>query len=165
MDEDIPPDLPRGIALAWGIAEAPQRGPKREMSIERIVEAAMEIADADGITAVSMGGVAARLGFTTMSLYRYVTAKDDLLVLINEEGIGLPPDHDVIDDDWRTGLQRWLTAGVKNTYEAHPWLLDTPDHRHPGHAQQSRLARLGLADPAGHLTDARGRRRWRSCCC
>ena len=125
VDEDIPPDLPRGIALAWGIAEAPQRGPKREMSIERIVEAAMEIADADGITAVSMGGVAARLGFTTMSLYRYVTAKDDLLVLMNEEGIGLPPDHDVIDDDWRTGLQRWLTA-LKNTYEAHPWLVDIP---------------------------------------
>ncbi len=55
VDEDIPP-ISRGIALAWGIAEAPQRGPKREMSIERIVEAAMEIADADGITAVSMGG-------------------------------------------------------------------------------------------------------------
>ncbi len=125
VDEDIPAELPRGIALAWGIAEAPQRGPKREMSIERIVEAAMEIADADGITAVSMSGVAARLGFTTMSLYRYVTAKDDLLVLMNEEGVGLPPDHDVIDDDWRTGLQRWLAA-LKDAYEAHPWLLDIP---------------------------------------
>jgi len=125
VDEDIPAELPRGIALAWGIAEAPQRGPKREMSIERIVEAAMEIADADGITAVSMGGVAARLGFTTMSLYRYVTAKDDLLVLMNEAGVGVPPDHDVIDDDWRTGLRRWL-ASLKDAYEAHPWLLDIP---------------------------------------
>jgi hypothetical protein len=60
-----------------------------------------------------------------MSLYRYVTAKDDLLVLMNEEGIGLPPDHEVIDDDWRTGLHRWLMA-LKNTYEAHPWLIDIP---------------------------------------
>ena len=85
----------------------------------------MEIADADGITAVSMSGVAARLGFTTMSLYRYVTAKDDLLVLMNEEGVGLPPDHDAIDDDWRTGLQRWLAA-LKDAYAAHPWLLDIP---------------------------------------
>ena len=153
VDEDIPPDLPRGIALAWGIAEAPQRGPKREMSIERIVEAAMEIADADGITAVSMGGVAARLGFTTMSLYRYVTAKDDLLVLMNEEGIGLPPDHDVIDDDWRTGLQRWLD-GAEEHLRGPSVAARHPDHRHPGHAQQSRLARLGPADPAGHLADA-----------
>ena len=100
-------ELPRAIALAWGIAAEPLRGPKREMSIERIVEAAVELADADGIGAVSMSSVAARLGYTTMSLYRYVSAKDDLLVLMTEEGIGLPPDHDPIDDDWRRGLQRW----------------------------------------------------------
>ena len=75
------------------------------MSIERIVEAAVELADADGIGAVSMSSVAARLGYTTMSLYRYVSAKDDLLVLMNEEGVGLPPDHDPIDDDWRAGLR------------------------------------------------------------
>ncbi len=44
---------------------------------------------------------------------------------MSEEGIGLPPDHDVIDDNCRTGLQRWLTA-LRNTYEVHPWLLDIP---------------------------------------
>ena len=37
-----PPELPRGIALAWGLAANPQRGHKREMSVERIVEAAVE---------------------------------------------------------------------------------------------------------------------------
>lgn len=70
MTEDVEPELPRGIALAWGVAANPQRGPKREMSVERIVEAAVEIADADGLGAVSMAAVAARLGFTPMSLYR-----------------------------------------------------------------------------------------------
>ena len=54
-------ELPRGIALAWGIA-ADRSAAEREMSIERIVEAAIEIADADGMTAVSMSGLAARLG-------------------------------------------------------------------------------------------------------
>ena len=56
------PELPRGVALAWGVAAHPQRGPKRELSIERIVEAAIEIADAEGLGAVSMSRVAARSG-------------------------------------------------------------------------------------------------------
>jgi AcrR family transcriptional regulator len=77
-------ELPRGIALAWGIAADPQRGPKRELSVEKIVDAAIEIADADGLGAVSMSSVANRLGYTTMSLYRYVSAKDDLIVLMND---------------------------------------------------------------------------------
>lgn len=118
-------ELPRGIALAWGIAADPQRGPKRELSIERIVDAAIEIADADGLTAVSMSSLAAKLGYTTMSLYRYVSAKDDLIVLMNDEGLGQPPDHDPIDDDWRNGLRRWA-GSVAATYARHPWLLDIP---------------------------------------
>src|SRR6478752_5200902 len=84
-------DLPRGIALAWGVAANPQRGPKREMSVESIVEAAVELADAEGLGAVSMAAVAARLGYTPMSLYRYVSAKDDLILLMEEEATGLPP--------------------------------------------------------------------------
>ena len=84
MSATSDPDLPRGIALAWGVAASPQRGPKREMSVERIVEAAVEIADAEGIGAVSMAAVASRLGYTPMSLYRYVTAKDDLILLMQE---------------------------------------------------------------------------------
>ncbi len=118
-------ELPRGIALAWGIAADPQRGPKRELSIERIVEAAIEIADADGLGAVSMGSVATRLGYTTMSLYRYVSAKDDLIQLMSDEGIGDPPDHDEIGSDWRAGLRRWAGA-VTAQYARHPWLLDIP---------------------------------------
>ena len=118
-------ELPRGIALAWGIAADPQRGPKRELSIERIVDAAIEIADADGLGAVSMSSVSTRLGYTTMSLYRYVSAKDDLIQLMSDEGIGDPPDHDEIGADWRAGLRRWAGA-VTVQYARHPWLLDIP---------------------------------------
>ena len=85
----------------------------------------IEIADADGLAAVSMSSLAAKLGYTTMSLYRYVSAKDDLIVLMNDEGLGQPPDHDPIDDDWRTGLRRWA-GSVAATYAEHPWLLDIP---------------------------------------
>lgn len=118
-------ELPRGIALAWGIAADPQRGPKRELTIERIVEAAMEIADADGLGSVSMSSLAARLGYTTMSLYRYVSAKDDLIQLMWDEGIGEPPDHEQPDEDWKEGLRRW-SGSLMVRYTEHPWLLDIP---------------------------------------
>lgn len=119
------PDLPRGIALAWGVAANPQRGPKREMSVERIVEAAVELADADGLAAVSMAAVASRLGFTPMSLYRYVSAKDDLVLLMGEAGFGVPPETVREADGWREGLRAWSHAQVA-MYERHPWLLDIP---------------------------------------
>lgn len=122
-----PPDveLPRGVALAWGMAASPQRGPKREMSVERIVEAAMDIADADGIGAVSMAAVAARLGYTPMSLYRYVSAKDDLTLLMQEAATGVPPESIREEEGWRAQLTATFRAAVQ-VYLAHPWVLDVP---------------------------------------
>ena len=123
---DVPePELPRGIALAWGVAANPQRGPKREMSVERIVEAAVEIADADGLGAVSMAAVAARLGFTPMSLYRYVTAKDDLVLLMQEEATGLPSEEATSVGGWREQLTALYNEQVQ-MYLRHPWVLDIP---------------------------------------
>lgn len=122
---DTDPELPRGIALAWGVAANPQRGPKRELSIERIVEAAMELADGGGLGAVSMSAVAGALGFTTMSLYRYVTAKDDLVLLMQDAAHGVPPETVFEADDWREGVRRWSNAQV-DVYRRHPWVLDIP---------------------------------------
>lgn len=123
----VDPELPRGVALAWGVSANPQRGPKRELSIERIVEVAAGIADAEGLAAVSMSRVAQALGFTTMSLYRYVTAKDDLLTLMAEHGTGVPPEPEPGDETlgWRDRL-RTHAAGVLSRYREHPWLLDIP---------------------------------------
>lgn len=123
----VEPELPRGVALAWGVSANPQRGPKRELSIERIVEVAAGIADAEGLAAVSMSRVAQTLGFTTMSLYRYVTAKDDLLTLMQEFGTGVPPEPEPGDEDlgWRERLRRH-SVGVLSRYRDHPWLLDIP---------------------------------------
>ncbi|TPW97235.1 helix-turn-helix transcriptional regulator, partial [Schumannella luteola] len=104
---DMPtdPELPRAVALAWGVAANPQRGPKRELSIERIVDVAVELADAGGLPSVSMAAVASELGFTPMSLYRYVSAKDDLLVLMQERGIGLPPESVLEQEGVRARLR------------------------------------------------------------
>src|SRR5262249_10242423 len=54
-------------------------GTSIELSRRRIVRAAIELADAEGISALSMRTVAARLGAATMSLYRYVPSKDELI--------------------------------------------------------------------------------------
>lgn len=130
MIEIEPPELPRGIALAWGVATNPQRGPKREMSVERIVDAAVELADADGIGAVSMAAVAAALGFTPMSLYRYVSAKDDLLLLMQEQATGLPPETVRELDGWRARLLALYTEQVL-LYQRHPWMLSLPINGSP----------------------------------
>ena len=72
-------DLPRVLQLLWGLDAPGRRGPKPALSLHQIGAAAVRIADAEGLGAVSMSRVAGELGYTTMSLYRYVESKDDLL--------------------------------------------------------------------------------------
>jgi AcrR family transcriptional regulator len=126
-DRSTEPELPRAVALAWGVAANPQRGPKRELSIERIVDVAVRLGDDGGIGAVSMAAVAGELGVTSMALYRYVTSKDDLLVLMQEEGIGVPPEsvRDELGAGWRDAIEAW-SREMSLIYLRHPWLLDIP---------------------------------------
>ena len=143
VDADLP-ELPRATALAWGVAATPQRGPRREMSIERIVEAAIDIADAEGLAGVSMSAVAARLGFSPMSLYRYVTAKDDLLLLMLEHAAGAPPPNVRRATDWRTGLAA-LHDALTDAYLRHPWVLDIPISGAPTTPNSAAWMDAGLA--------------------
>ena len=114
----------RLVAMAWGLAAAPQRGPRRELNHERIVEAAIEIADAEGLAAVTMQRVARAFDFTTMALYRYVSSKDDLQRLMLD-GIAAGETWAVDDEDWRAGLEQWTRIMV-GCYRSHPWSLDIP---------------------------------------
>ena len=67
--------IPGAVAAAWGVRERPHRGPKPALTLGRIVTAAVALADAEGLDAVSMGRVAAELGAAPMSLYRHVSAR------------------------------------------------------------------------------------------
>ena len=156
MNADTDADLPRGIALAWGVAAHPQRGPRRELSLEGIVDAAVSIADASGLGAVSMSSVSTALGFTTMSLYRYVSAKDDLILLMQELGIGLPPLSIAEATTWREGLTRWHRA-ILEMYAAHPWLLDIPMDSEPSTPNNLAWLDAGLAVLAETPLDAAAR--------
>jgi AcrR family transcriptional regulator len=115
----------RSIELLWGVEQQrPSRGPKPSLTIEGIVASASDLADREGLGALSMARIAKQLGFTTMSLYRYVQSKDELLMLITDASMGPAPGMDGIAD-WREGLTRWALAS-RSSYQRHPWILQVP---------------------------------------
>lgn len=109
------------VQLLWGVRTTGSRGPKPTLSVERIAEAAVAVADAEGIEAVSMQRVAESLGFTKMSLYRYVASKADLLAVMIEHAVGEPPDLARSRGGWRGRLEKWARL-LGESWEAHPWL-------------------------------------------
>src|SRR5437764_10165169 len=70
-------ELPATVAAAWGVRERSQKGPKPALSLARIVDAGVRVADSEGLDAVSMGRVAASLDTAPMSLYRHVSSKEE----------------------------------------------------------------------------------------
>lgn len=122
MDNKLEELLPRGVALSWGVVKSTQRGPKREMSLKQIVDAAIAIADKEGLTAVSMNKVAKSLGFTTMALYRYVPSKEDLILLMQDDvfDISIPDESSA---QWRENMLTFVLSLMK-CYQDHPWLCD-----------------------------------------
>lgn len=124
-DEPAPRDRARTFDLLWGRGEPPTRGPRPSLSVEAVVEAAIAIADAEGYEAASMRRVAERLGVTTMSLYRYVPGKTDLVELMFDAGVGTMPPRSETPDGWREGLA-WLAQQMQTAFRRRPWLLRVP---------------------------------------
>ena len=124
MSRQADPRVPPSLASAWGLRERPARGPKPSLSLARIVHAGVHVASTEGLPAVSMARVAQELDASTMSLYRYVAAKEELLTLMVDSALGPPPAPDP-DDSWRAGLSRW-TWGYHDRLSAHPWAVRVP---------------------------------------
>lgn len=136
-------DLPSGIAISWGLHKQPQRGPKRELSIDQIVETAIGIADREGLAALSMNKVASTLGFTTMSLYRYIPSKDDLLLLMQEKVADIDYPADEPEMDWRDKMRQYVKLSI-NVFQVHPWFADIPITSVPLTPNQLRMVDLAL---------------------
>lgn len=115
------PELPDALAAAWAEYARPSPPPRTGLSRARVVEAAIALADAEGLGALSMGRLAARLGFTPMSLYRHVRNKDELVLLMQDAAVGAPPAQ-APAGGWRDELERWSWA-VLARMRAHPWIL------------------------------------------
>lgn len=95
----------------------------RELTRERVVQTAIEIADREGLSAITMRGVAARLGVATMSPYRFVDSKESLILLMADAAFGelAPPARGALN--WRERLT--CSARILwELYTRHPWLAN-----------------------------------------
>ena len=119
-------DPARTMALLWRPAVADVTaagpGPKRGISVDAIVTAAIDIADAAGIEQLSMRAVGERLGTSAMALYTYVPSKRELVDLMYDQAHASATRSYGIGGGWRAGVAQWVDD-VWATYLAHPWLL------------------------------------------
>jgi AcrR family transcriptional regulator len=111
------------IALLWDRPATPRRGPKPTLNLEAIAQAGIGIADADGLSAVTMQRVAAAVGVTKMALYRYVPGKAELVALMIDIGIGEAPRSGGAAGDWRPRLDQWARQ-MFSRFWRHPWALE-----------------------------------------
>jgi len=101
------------------------------LSRERVVAAAIELADADGLASLSMRSVARRLGVEAMSLYHHVANKEDLLdgmvdAVFAEFHTPTP------GGDWVQELRR-RSRSARDVLKRHPWAVGLMDsRRNPG---------------------------------
>ncbi|WP_310720040.1 TetR/AcrR family transcriptional regulator [Streptomyces lydicus] len=115
-------DAGASIALLWGEQDQPTRGPKPSLTPARIAQAAVALADAEGLDAVSMNKVAATFDVSAMALYRYVPGKGELVDLMIESILAERPDLSVAGEDWRAQVTEWARQCLR-VYQGHTWLL------------------------------------------
>jgi AcrR family transcriptional regulator len=141
-------NINRSLALMWGLDLKLSRGPKPTLTLDLIVTAAIQIADADGLEALSMRRVAEALGVGTMSLYRYVPGKAELLDLMLDRISAPDPSVPSLGDDWRTAMET-LGRCMWQLYVRHPWLPFVDQSRPllgPNSLDGFEFALHGLAD-------------------
>ena len=117
-------DFRVSLELLWGTKERAPRGKKPALTVDAVVQAAIGLADAEGIDQVSMRRVAERLGVGAMSLYRYVPSKLELLDLMldrihAEHAEAAAPDE---GEPWRARLE-WHARQSRALIQRHPWML------------------------------------------
>jgi AcrR family transcriptional regulator len=136
--------LPPGLDILWGRRPAGRRGPRAELDVDRIVDAAVDIANADGLEAVSMARVAQALGFTTMSLYRHVANKDELLQLMWNASARGALEFELEGETWRERLRSWA-MNQRRAIEDNIWIAQLPMATPPLAPNSLAWVELGLA--------------------
>ncbi len=133
-------DPARSMALLWRghstELETPVRpGPRPGIDVDRIVAAAVSLADAEGLAAVSMRQVASRLGVGAMTLYTHVPGKGELVDLMLDHVLGemyadAPGSPGTEAGGWRERLTAVAQANW-DLYARHPWALHLATGRPP----------------------------------
>lgn len=118
-------ELRKRSKLLWDAQVRPTRGPKPTMDRDDVVQAAIGVADADGLSALTMHAVASTLGFTTMALYRYFPSKEALIDACVDAAMGTPPAPPLPRTGWRRDVKHWAYA-KRIMLCARPWLAELP---------------------------------------
>lgn len=121
------------LGLLWSGSEA---APGRSgVTVPRIRDAALAVADRDGLEAVTLRRVAEELSVGTMTLYSYVPGRPELVELMVDamaaatyDGHPLPPAYGDADTSWRDRIRFLAWRNYEHTLE-HPWLVDVPPGR------------------------------------
>jgi AcrR family transcriptional regulator len=122
-------DALRTLELLWGKRPAVRRGPNQKSSVAEIVDAAIGLADRDGLPGVTMRAVGKELDRTAMSLYTYVPGREVLITLMHDRAHAEMPSRRRIKD-WRKAVLAWC-RDLRELYVRHPWLLEASQAR-PG---------------------------------
>lgn len=116
------------LALLWrremaekeNAPSPPRKGPKRALTVERIVETAISVADNEGLNAVTMRRIAQALGVVPMTLYTYVPGKPELLdLMLDSLYVQMVPSQ-TSDASWRSRLEG-IAHDNLSLYRRHPW--------------------------------------------
>ena len=118
-DEPLPP--------IWARPEPRGRGARPALSRKQIVDVALQIADQEGLEAVSMRRLARELRSGAMSIYHYFQSREELLDLMGDT-VAEEMLLDKIPDDWREAL-RAIAHRSRDAFLRHPWLLPTLQER------------------------------------
>lgn len=146
-------DPDRTLGLLWRVPQARRRGPRQGLSIDEVIDAAIRLADDEGIAALTIRGVADAVGVAPMTLYTYIPGKAELLDLMLDAVYARMPRSDTGGRPWRTRLTA-VAEENRELFTAHPWATTISTSRPPlGPGQMAKydhelraLDGLGLSD-------------------
>lgn len=124
-------DPARLLELLW--REPPgvgRRGPARTLTVDSVVAAATELADRDGLGAVTMRRVADALGVGAMTLYTYAPGRSELVDLMLDAAYLGMSRTDTIGQPWRARLAA-VAEENRMLFERHPWAATLAASRPP----------------------------------
>jgi AcrR family transcriptional regulator len=124
-------DPARTLQLLWrDPAVIPRHGPRQGLTIDAVVDAATDLADAEGLDAVTMRRVAQELGVVPMTLYTYVPGKAELLDLMLDAAYARMTRADTAGQPWRRRLAA-VAGENRDLFEAHSWAAGVSTVRPP----------------------------------
>jgi AcrR family transcriptional regulator len=126
-------DPARTLQLLWRQqpGRPSRRGPQPGLSIDQIVQTAVDLADAEGMEAVTMRRLAHELGVAAMTLYTYVPGKAELLDLMLDHVYGRMRRRTTpLESSWRHRLEA-VASDNRDLFAVHPWAAAISTNRPP----------------------------------